>query len=332
MTIRRVLLAALLIAHTASAYALDIILTNDDGFETANIRALHERLTAAGHNVRIAAPTQNNSGRGGFVEFLRPLTPLARASRYGAASVGAPGVGADPSNAQVFYVDSTPVAALLYGLDVVAQKAFGHQPDLVISGPNEGNNTGMVNISSGTVANALYAINRGIPAIAVSDNRTGSRAHTALQPGDIEFEVADIVVGLVQRLERAKRGHRDTPLLPQGLGLNVNIPAFAVGTGRTLRMAPSRMGVATAFAPVFFERLSDSAVARGVGLNLPLPGVSIVGRGETPPAGVELPQDTRRSSEQNVIERGLISITVIQGVPQAERVLESLLGGEREHR
>ena len=322
MRFKPLALAALLATQAGAAFALNILLTNDDGFESANLRALSQRLRAAGHVVVISAPTQNNSGRGGFIEFLRPVTPLARDSRYASVKTGAPGVGADPFDPQVFYVDGTPVASLLYGLDVAAPRIFAGQPDLVISGPNEGNNTGLVNNSSGTVANALYAINRGIPAIAVSDSRTASRSYTQLLPGAIEYEVADIVVELVGALEKKKGRHRE--LLPDGAGLNVNIPPFTAGNGPSLAFAFTRVGLATAFSPVFFERLSDSALARQSGLNLPLPGVSLVAPGEVPPAGVVLPSDSKRSSEYNRLATGAVTVSVIQGVPQADKALEEL--------
>jgi broad specificity polyphosphatase/5'/3'-nucleotidase SurE len=81
---------------------------------------------------------------------------------------GAPGIGHDPDDSDVHYVNGLPVMACLYGLDIVAQRKWKRAPDLVVSGPNEGNNAGLVNNSSGTFANLLYAINRGLPALAIS--------------------------------------------------------------------------------------------------------------------------------------------------------------------
>jgi 5'-nucleotidase len=322
MRFKPLALAALLSAQAGSAFALNILLTNDDGFETANLRALSERLRAAGHVVVISAPTQNNSGRGGFVEFLRPVAALARDTRYATVKAGAPGVGVDPVDTQAFYVDGTPVASLLYGLDVVAPRVFAGPPDLVISGPNEGNNTGLVNNSSGTVNNALYAINRGVAAIAVSDSRTASRSYAQLSPGAVEYEVADIVVDLVAALEKSRRKHRE--LLPEGAGLNVNIPPFAAGNGQSLPFAFTRVGLATAFSPVFFERLSESALARQSGVNVPLPGVSLAAPGEALPPGVVLRADDKPLSEYNRLGTGAITVSVLQGVAQADRLLEAL--------
>src|SRR3546814_3199726 len=53
---------AALLAATMSApsWALNIVLSNDDGFEAANIRALYTELKAAGHDVVLSGPAQNN--------------------------------------------------------------------------------------------------------------------------------------------------------------------------------------------------------------------------------------------------------------------------------
>ena len=58
---------ALLSALTTPAAALNIVLTNDDGFETANIQALYRALSAAGHDVILSAPYAGQSGTSGMV-------------------------------------------------------------------------------------------------------------------------------------------------------------------------------------------------------------------------------------------------------------------------
>lgn len=317
------------------AHALDILLCNDDGITAANVRALKQRLVAAGHRVILAAPADNQSGRGGYIAFLQPIPPLTgneRAARALGLSAGAPGVGSDPADPDVHYVNSTPVAACLYGIDVKAPFAWGGPPDLVISGPNEGNNTGHINASSGTFANLMYAINRGLPAIAVSDAATAQVTWSdALPPTARPFEVADVVVRVLDEvLPDRHRGHRRgrpaKPLLPEGLGLNVNIPSFAPGGGAALPLAATRIGVATAYAPAFYERLSESPLAVGAGVNFPLPGVSLAPGGTTLPSGTVVPLDDARRSEGNVVASGeAITVSPVQGVPEASREFESWL-------
>ncbi|MFD2270444.1 5'/3'-nucleotidase SurE [Undibacterium arcticum] len=163
---------------------------------------------------------------------MRPIGPLsatncgATPSRGGVLSAGAAGIGTLPGMPYAYYVNSTPVAATLYGIDIASKTAFGQVPDLVISGPNYGNNTGLVNNGSGTVNAALIAINRGIPALAVSAAQPQSyKPFNQLVDGDPEYEVADVVVRLVGELERRKAVAGGS-LLPQGVGLNVNLPKF----------------------------------------------------------------------------------------------------------
>ena len=313
----RVMLALLLVLASGASHALNILLTNDDGFETANLRALYSALKAAGHDVLVAAPTQNNSGVGGSLAFFKPLGPMAKDSRYGAVKAGAPGIGQDPGDPDIHYVDSTPVAATLYGLDVAARKRWGKAPDLVISGPNEGNNLGMVINSSGTVANALYAINRGVPAIAVSHQDYQSKPWSTLVPESVEHETGVIVVKLIAVLEASRDGG---DLLPRGTGLNVNIPKFKPGEGASLVFVLTRIGIATSVQPVFFERLADSPVAQGFKAGAPLPGISFVMPGTPVPEGLDLPADTSADSEGNVMREGVIAVSVIEGLPEARPV------------
>jgi 5'-nucleotidase len=307
-----------LTALAAPAQALNIVLSNDDGFETANIRALYQRLKAAGHDVIVSGPTQNNSGKGGSMNFLVPVTPMAKASRHGSVAAGSPGVGKDPGDENVFYVDGTPVMAMLYGLDVQAVKRWGQQPDLVVSGFNEGNNTGLINNSSGTVNNLLYAVNRGIPAIAASYEGTEARNHTALAEGALEYEIADVIVKLIDELEE-QRGEGQ-PLLPPGVGLNLNIPKVtAAGQAAALPFRFARMGKATEYQPVFYEKLSDSPVAVGYGAGVAYPGISFANDVVAPPAGVVIAQDDNALSEFNVMKTHAIPVTVVEGVPQGRR-------------
>jgi 5'-nucleotidase len=83
------------------------------------------------------------------------------------------------------------------------------RPDAVVSGINNGENTGVGTFSSGTVACAREAAFRGIPAVAVSLERGAEMDYEA---------AADFVAALL--LDLKKRG------LPPGTYLNVNYPAL----------------------------------------------------------------------------------------------------------
>jgi 5'-nucleotidase len=299
MTYRKVFPLSLLIAISTAAVpaaALDILITNDDGV-TANARALYQALAEGGHRVLMSVPCRNQSGQGAALAFLRPIGTLTADCVGGIAAAGDPGVGAAPDDPNVHYVDSTPVAALLYGLDVLAEPRWGGAPDLVISGPNEGNNTGQVNPSSGTVNNAVYAINRGLPALAVSadGNTAGSEA--------LAEAVAQVVLRVVDELERQTRF--DRPLLPQGAGLNINVPRFEQqDEALTLPYARAVVGTVSTVMPRFVENLAADPVAASQGIDAPLPGISFT------PGDLE---SADPDSEAVVLGQGRIAVSVIEG-------------------
>lgn len=292
-TLGKWLLAASLGCLAGQASALNILLSNDDGFAAPNLRALHQALKAAGHDVIASAPCQNQSGKGGSLNFMRPLVKLAQDCRGDTVKAGAPGVGTDPTLADLHYVDGTPVMAMLYGLDVLAPARWQKAPDLVISGPNEGHNTGQVNPSSGTVNNAVASIARGVPAIAVSADTSTEHDAAASK------EIAGVVVQLVDRLKDQAKGG---PLLPAGTGLNVNIPRFDHGKAASLPLVMTHTGTHSAYAPRFVADLSKDPIASAYGVKVPGPGISF---------GPSAPE-SGQENEGMVVKRGGIAISVIE--------------------
>ncbi|MCZ8171886.1 MAG: 5'/3'-nucleotidase SurE [Brevundimonas sp.] len=213
-------LAAL--AVTSPALARNIVLGNDDGL-TANVKALYDALKAEGHDVIVAVPCQQQSGMGAAMKMLRPLGPLTADCLNGAAKAGDPGAGPMTRagvGTDFHYVDGTPVMALLYGIDVVAQARWGRAPDLVLSGPNIGQNAGNIVISSGTVSNAQWAMIRGIPAIALSAGEKTNSGPDLVNPQSVQIAARSLE--LLRQLE-GKAG-KTGALLPPGVGLNVNFP------------------------------------------------------------------------------------------------------------
>jgi 5'-nucleotidase len=309
-------LCAVLLTAT-QAGALDILITNDDGVESSTIHALYQVLKADGHHVIISSETQDNSGRGGAVDFFRPIGPLKQNSRADGVKAGAPGIGKLPGFDDVYYIDGTPVAATVYGLDIAAVKTWGRAPDLIISGPNYGNNTGLINNSSGTVNAALIGINRGVPSIAVSAaNPARYKSYANLAPTDPEYEIARVMSGIVNALD-AKRSSANAPLLPAGTALNVNFPKFAPGTAAKLRIVLGQEGLASQAMPVFSEDLSTDPTAIKFGVKLSAqPGVSIE------PATM----DTDPKSEQNIIDGGAIAISVLKGNHAADEAHTKTVG------
>ncbi len=232
-----VALAVLAIAHPVSASgsgsALTILLTNDDGL-TSNLVALYAALKADGHDVIVSVPCTGQSGRGAAIVMYSTTVIVADNDKTqveaeggchnGAAPIGAPAVGAMQrsgyTNGDFHYVHGSPVMATMYGLDVLAKARWGQAPDVVLSGPNEGQNVGLIVNSSGTIANAQFASGRGIPAIALSAG-TDTVDNANLADPD-SATVATLTLKLLGELRaRAGKGRR---LLPEGLSLNVNFP------------------------------------------------------------------------------------------------------------
>lgn len=247
------LLVVLAMLAPVSAHAENIVLSNDDGL-TSNVKALYEELKAQGHDVIVSVPCSGQSGMGAAIRFMRPLGPLAVDCLNGAAKTADPGAG--PMTREGFgkdwyYVDGTPVMALLYGIDVVAQARWGKAPDLVLSGPNEGQNVGSIVISSGTVSVAQYGAIRGIPSIALSAGMNTVDNKGLANPASAQ--VARLSADFIKRLEKAAHGKA---LLPAGIALNVNFPDKL----DDVKWRRARIGSYSAYAVRFTDNLGRSGL------------------------------------------------------------------------
>jgi 5'-nucleotidase len=121
-----------------------ILVTNDDGVQSAGIRALADAVSVFGE-VTIVAPLTEASAIGHALTLRRPLR-------------------IEPFGERVFAVDGTPTDCV----NLAITSVLGRSPDLVVSGINKGYNIGDDVTYSGTVAGALEAALLGIPAVAVS--------------------------------------------------------------------------------------------------------------------------------------------------------------------
>jgi 5'-nucleotidase len=121
-----------------------ILITNDDGVSSEGLRTLAQRMKALGE-VYVVAPDRERSAAAHSLTLHRPLRVEEVAP-------------------QVYAADGTPV-------DCVNLAVYGilkGNPDLVISGINNGPNLGEDLVYSGTVSAAFEATFLGIPAFAVS--------------------------------------------------------------------------------------------------------------------------------------------------------------------
>ncbi|MDH3428371.1 MAG: 5'/3'-nucleotidase SurE [Gammaproteobacteria bacterium] len=224
--INRVLLLAVVTASLAApgcatqqvsseTTALRILLTNDDGYDAPGIQALRAALVAAGHDVILVAPLQDQSGSGARVTTQGTLD-------YKEQSAG------------VWSVDGSPADSVLIGLlHIMGDES----PDLVVSGANFGQNLGYA-INSGTVGAATVAMYVGIPAIAVSVGVDLSErdAEPAPFPSTLQAfaGAAELSVKLIGDLQKAPTDKGD--LLPEHTLLNINYPAAAPEQIRGIRV------------------------------------------------------------------------------------------------
>lgn len=286
--------------HRAPSRPLNIILTNDDGFETELIQSLFHALSED-HNVIMSAPYSGQSGTSGLIEFLVPLISTMEDSPGGTITAGSPAIGPTGLGDQQFYVAGAVTSAVLYGVDVLAHRHFGGPPDLVISGPNEGNNVGLLTPHSGTVGAAVTAINKGIPSIAVSADSDEERPDL----------IADLIVELIDRMGASLQG-----------GLNVNIPNTAGYEYDDFEFVPTQIGLAASIALQFVENLqTDCPFAALFGVDFPHPGMCVVA-----PYTDVVDEDPDPASEFNAISSGpVVAISPMQSTYQGdERILKQI--------
>ncbi|OAG37210.1 hypothetical protein AYO21_08628 [Fonsecaea monophora] len=216
-------------ALSSGSAAISILMGNDDGFGSAQLREFYRFLKAAGHDVLIVAPVDNESGQGGRSVYSSSPN-LTTASEFNLIPAGAPALGRDPSDPDIWYYNGTPAACTFVALDHVLPLFYDNKTiDLYVGGPNYGTNVGsFLYTLSGTMGGTYAAVGRGYPAIAFSGGNSEQRAYTWINattasghpdPATIQGRLAaDVVEQLVNGTKAGKR------LMPVGYGLNVNTP------------------------------------------------------------------------------------------------------------
>jgi 5'-nucleotidase len=184
-----------------------VLITNDDGVESPGLHALVEVAVQAGLDVVVAAPHEERSGSSASLLATREDGRLLVQEMPipGLESVKSLGVEASPA-----YITWAGVRG-----------GFGDPPDLVLSGINQGPNTGHAVLHSGTVGAALTATAHGVPAMAVS--------LTAAAPSQWDT-AADVA-------RRVLAWMLDQESLPAQV-LNVNVPDVALEELRGITVAP----------------------------------------------------------------------------------------------
>jgi len=165
-----------------------ILLTNDDGIDSAGLAALRRALDGLGDVVTIA-PARNHSAVARGITIDRSL----HVERRPFAKEGYEG----------FAVDGTPVDCVRIAVVEVVADA----PDIVVAGVNLGANMGADVTYSGTVGAALEGALRGLPGVAVSID--------AREPGHLDEMTPVLATVLGEVIGRG---------LPEQTVLNINLP------------------------------------------------------------------------------------------------------------
>ncbi len=174
-----------------------ILITNDDGYESAGLLALVEALKPFAH-VTVVAPSTEKSACGHSLTLTRPLSFIELSKDFYKLD------------------DGTPSDCVFLSLNKLFTK--DNRPDIVISGINIGSNMGEDITYSGTASAAMEAVLQGIPAIAISQ----VYAEHGKSIDEFGYELAqESIVSLVKKIFEGKFP------LPERKFLNINIPPIA---------------------------------------------------------------------------------------------------------
>ena len=161
-----------------------VLLTNDDGYNAAGLRALAEELKDFAE-IQIVAPSWERSGAAQSLTLRQPIVCHRIAENEWA-------------------IDGTPADCVIVALHKLLQAP----PDLVISGINHGANLGENVYYSGTVGAAREAVIHHVPGLAVS--LCSKRADSNFAPSAaVARQTAELIL---------REG------LPEQVFLNVNVP------------------------------------------------------------------------------------------------------------
>jgi 5'-nucleotidase len=180
--------------HETAGAVPRVLVTNDDGIDSEGLPLLARAARRAGYDVVIVAPDCEASGSGTAMSATQDGGRIVTGSRRLA------GLEAVPA----YSVPAAPAFIVFMAM----QEAFGRKPDIVLSGINDGPNTGRAILHSGTVGAALTAAVSGVRAAAFSQDTNRSSGDPQWETAE---DVARRVIGVMGRL-------------PQGHVLNVNVP------------------------------------------------------------------------------------------------------------
>ena len=120
------------------------LIANDDGYQSPGIQALQSAMQTLGDSI-IVAPDRNRSGASNSLTLTHPVQVRQHGEK-------------------LYAIEGTPTDCV----NIALSGLLNPEPDMVVSGINDGPNMGDDVLYSGTVAAAIEGRSLGHPAIAVS--------------------------------------------------------------------------------------------------------------------------------------------------------------------
>lgn len=173
-----------------------ILITNDDSVDAPGVHHLAATVRSMG-DVYVVAPAYPHSGQSAALTVGAPL----RITELPSATEGV----------RVFTVDGTPVDCVKLALNAILPR----RPDVIFAGINHGSNSGVNVTYSGTMGAVLEGCLEGIPSAGFSLLHHSMKADFSLSTAFVANIAAKVI----------EEG------LPQGICLNVNIPARVLPEG-----------------------------------------------------------------------------------------------------
>lgn len=191
---------------------MQILLTNDDGIFAPGLAAIYKELVKIG-DVTVVAPADSRSGASHSVTFSQPLVcdkiDINKVSQMQKKAFG------NPDQFTGFSVQGSPADCVKLACMQLCKKPI----DLLVSGINNGANTGINVYYSGTVAAAMEGAFLKIPAVSMS--------LAAEEKMDFE-KAAKYCTKILKKL---------MPVNSNGV-ININIPQLSKSKPKGIRVVP----------------------------------------------------------------------------------------------
>lgn len=181
---------------------MNILVTNDDGINSAGLHELARELSALGR-VTVCAPDREYSGSSVAIGSIHQLRPMVTRHQF-----------ADIDDA--WSIDGPPALCVMLALADMFEKKF----DLVVSGINPGANTGRNVYHSGTVGAVIVGRSYGVSGIAISQSSPTTSRLGQTSAAEIQQQLWSSAAVVARRVA----GNLIAEQRPEPIIINVNVP------------------------------------------------------------------------------------------------------------